>query len=154
MSGGSTLVTRPQTGASVVSVVQNKERSHFVSQMSSTEALGLINNTRDNINNNNNNNNINIEDAIRAISRSEQHKMSQSPTSEILEDGGEFKPRIFSKFWSVGGVGGENPKSDKVWKTQREQRAESEIIAKQRKRDDVEDESLIQKLRRRQKISY
>ena len=50
MSGGSTLYTRPQTGASVVSVVQNKESSHFVSQMSSTEALGLINKERENIN--------------------------------------------------------------------------------------------------------
>ena len=143
MSGGSTLyATRPQTGASVVSVVQNKESSHFVSQMSSTEALGLINN------NNNSSNHINIEDAIRAISRAEQPKISQSPTAEMLEES-ELKPRIFSKFWSS-----ENQKSDKVWKTQREQRAESEIIAKQRKRDDVEDESLIQKLRRRQKISY
>ena len=143
MSGGSTLYTRPQTGASVVSVVQNRESSHFVSQMSSTEALGLINN-----NNNHTSNNINIEDAIRAISRADQRKTSQSPTAELLEDS-EFKPRIFSKFWSA-----ENQKSDKVWKTQREQRAESEIIARQRKRDDVEDESLIQKLRRRQKISY
>ena len=151
MSGGSTLytATRPQTGASVVSVVQNKESSHFVSQMSSTEALGLINNN----NNNHRDNNINIEDAIRAISRADQNKTSQSPTGEMLEDS-EFKPRIFSKFWSVGGAKTENQKSDKVWKTQREQRAESEIIAKQRKRDDVEDESLIQKLRRRQKISY
>ena len=151
MSGGSTLytATRPQTGASVVSVVQNKESSHFVSQMSSTEALGLINNN----NNNHRDNNINIEDAIRAISRADQNKTSQSPTGEMLEDS-EFKPRIFSKFWSVGGANNENQKSDKVWKTQREQRAESEIIAKQRKRDDVEDESLIQKLRRRQKISY
>ena len=150
MSGGSTLytATRPQTGASVVSVVQNKESSHFVSQMSSTEALGLINN-----NNHSRDNNINIEDAIRAISRADQHKTSKSPTAEMLE-AAEFKPRIFSKFWSVGGANSENQKSDKVWKTQREQRAESEIIAKQRKRDDVEDESLIQKLRRRQKISY
>ena len=128
----------------MVSVVQNRESSHFVSQMSSTEALGLINNN----NNNHTSNNINIEDAIRAISRADQHKTSQSPTAEMLEDS-EFKPRIFSKFWSA-----ENQKSDKVWKTQREQRAESEIIARQRKRDDVEDESLIQKLRRRQKISY
>ena len=128
----------------MVSVVQNRESSHFVSQMSSTEALGLINNN----NNNHTSNNINIEDAIRAISRADQHKTSQSPTGELLEDS-EFKPRIFSKFWSA-----ENQKSDKVWKTQREQRAESEIIARQRKRDDVEDESLIQKLRRRQKISY
>ena len=127
----------------MVSVVQNRESSHFVSQMSSTEALGLINN-----NNNHTSNNINIEDAIRAISRADQRKTSQSPTGEMLEDS-EFKPRIFSKFWSA-----ENQKSDKVWKTQREQRAESEIIARQRKRDDVEDESLIQKLRRRQKISY
>ena len=128
----------------MVSVVQNRESSHFVSQMSSTEALGLINNN----NNNHTSNNINIEDAIRAISRADQRKTSQSPTAELLEDS-EFKPRIFSKFWSA-----ENQKSDKVWKTQREQRAESEIIARQRKRDDVEDESLIQKLRRRQKISY
>ena len=128
----------------MVSVVQNRESSHFVSQMSSTEALGLINNN----NHNHTSNNINIEDAIRAISRADQHKTSQSPTAEMLEDS-EFKPRIFSKFWSA-----ENQKSDKVWKTQREQRAESEIIARQRKRDDVEDESLIQKLRRRQKISY
>ena len=151
MSGGSTLYnnTRPQTGASVVSVVQNKENSHFVSQMSSTEALGLINNN----NNNNTRDNINIEDAIRAISRADQHKTSKSPTAEMLE-AAEFKPRIFSKFWSVGGANSENQKSDKVWKTQREQRAESEIIARQRKRDGVEDESLIQKLRRRQKISY
>ena len=148
MSGGSTLytATRPQTGASVVSVIQNRESSHFVSQMSSTEALGLINNNT--TTNNNNNNIINIEDAIRAISRADQRKTNQSPTGELLEDS-EFKPRIFSKFWSA-----ENQKSDKVWKTQREQRAESEIIARQRKRDDVEDESLIQKLRRRQKISY
>ena len=153
MSGGSTLYTRPQTGASIVSVVQNKESSHFVSQMSSTEALGLINNNNHH-NNHNNRDNINIEDAIRAISRADQHKTSQSPTAEMLEDS-EFKPRIFSKFWSVGGgANSDNKKSDKVWKTQREQRAESEIIAKQRKRDDVEDESLIQKLRRRQKISY
>ena len=116
--------------------------------MSSTEALGLINNnSHNNHNNHNNRDNINIEDAIRAISRADQHKTSQSPTAEMLEDS-EYKPRIFSKFWS------DNKKSDKVWKTQREQRAESEIIAKQRKRDDVEDESLIQKLRRRQKISY
>ena len=128
----------------MVSVVQNRESSHFVSQMSSTEALGPINNN----NNNHTSNNINIEDAIRAISRADQRKTSQSPTGELLEDS-EFKPRIFSKFWSA-----ENQKSDKVWKTQREQRAESEIIARQRKRDDVEDESLIQKLRRRQKISY
>ena len=128
----------------MVSVVQNRESSHFVSQMSSTEALGLINNN----NNNHTSNNINIEDAIRAISRADQRKTNQSPTGELLEDS-EFKPRIFSKFWSA-----ENQKSDKVWKTQREQRAESEIIARQRKRDDVEDESLIQKLRRRQKISY
>ena len=128
----------------MVSVVQNRESSHFVSQMSSTEALGLINNN----NNNHTSNNINIEDAIRAISRADQRKTSQSPIGELLEDS-EFKPRIFSKFWSA-----ENQKSDKVWKTQREQRAESEIIARQRKRDDVEDESLIQKLRRRQKISY
>ena len=128
----------------MVSVVQNRESSHFVSQMSSTEALGLINNN----NHNHTSNNINIEDAIRAISRADQRKTNQSPTGELLEDS-EFKPRIFSKFWSA-----ENQKSDKVWKTQREQRAESEIIARQRKRDDVEDESLIQKLRRRQKISY
>ena len=99
------------------------------------------------------NSNINIDDAIRAISRSDQHKISQSPTGDTVEED-ERKPRIFSKFWSVGGVPNENSSSDKVWKTQREQRAESEIIAKQRKRDGLEDESLIQKLRRRQKISY
>ena len=97
---------------------------------------------------------INIEDAIRAISRADQHKISQTSTvTETLEET-DFKPRIFSKFWSVGGASNENLPSDKVWKTQREQRAESEIIAKQRKRDGVEDESLIQKLSRRQKISY
>ena len=138
---GSTLYTRPQTGASNVSVVQNKENSHFVSQISSMEALAGQDKAREN--------NINIEDAIRAISRADHHKISQtSIKTETLEDS-SLKPRIFSKFWSA-----ENQKSDKVWKTQREQRAESEIIARQRKRDDVEDESLIQKLRRRQKISY
>lgn len=115
--------------------------------MSSTEALGGLDRNRDN-------SNINIEDAIRAISRADQHKISQTSTlTETMEDN-EFKPRIFSKFWSVGGAPNDNIPSDKVWKTQREQRAESEIIAKQRKRDGVEDESLIQKLTRRQKISY
>ena len=44
--------------------------------------------------------------------------------------------------------------SDRVWKSQREQRAESEIIARQRKHDDHEDESLLNKLKKRHKISY
>lgn len=141
----STLYTRPQTGASNVSVVQNKESSHFVSQISSTEALAGQDKAREN--------NINIEDAIRAISRADHHKISQtSIKTETLEDS-SLKPRIFSKFWSVGGAASES-QSDKVWKTQREQRAESEIIAKQRRRDDLQDESLIQKLTRRQKFSY
>ena len=50
--------------------VQNKESSHFVSQISSTEALAGQDKAREN--------NINIEDAIRAISRADHHKISQT----------------------------------------------------------------------------
>lgn len=129
-----TLDTRPPTTASLV---QNKTESYFVSQVSSEEALEFLNKKKTN-----EKANISIEDAIKNIS-------SIKTKLEVNADD-EQKPRIFSKFWSM--PNGLN--SDKVWKTQREQRAESEIIARQRKHNDVEDEGILMKIKKRHKISY
>ena len=87
---------------------------------------------------------ISIEEAIRKISTS-NNRIDLSKTEDA-----EANPKIFTKFWSM--PNGLN--SDRVWKSQREQRAESEIIARQRKHDDHEDESLLNKLKKRHKLSY
>ena len=131
-----TVDTRPPTTASLV---QNKSESHFVSQISSEEALEFLNKKKTN-----EKANISIEDAIKNISANN----TKIDLNVNAED--EQKPRIFSKFWSM--PNGLN--SDKVWKTQREQRAESEIIARQRKHDGVEDEGILMKIKKRHKISY
>lgn len=132
-----TVDTRPPTTASLV---QNKTESHFVSQISSEEAIEFLNKkkTSEKVN-------ISIEDAIKNISYNNKTKIDLK-----VSDEDEQKPRIFSKFWSM--PNGLN--SDKVWKTQREQRAESEIIARQRKHDDVEDEGILMKIKKRHKISH
>lgn len=130
-----TVDTRPPTTASLV---QNKSESHFVSQISTEEAIEFLNKKKTN-----EKPNISIEDAIKNISSNNKIDLKVN-----AED--DQKTRIFSKFWSMpSGIN-----SDKVWKTQRDQRAASEIIARQRKHDDAEDEGILMKIKKRHKISY
>ena len=85
--------------------------------------------------------NISIEDAIKSISDNKK-------IEAIAND--EPKHKIFTKFWSMpNGIN-----SDKVWKNQRDQRAESEIIRRQRKNDSNEDVGFWNKLKNRHKTSY
>ena len=85
--------------------------------------------------------NISIEEAIKNISANK--KIEATATDEP-------KQKIFTKFWSMpNGIN-----SDKVWKTQRDQRAESEIIRRQRKNEASEDVGFWDKLKNRHKTSY
>ena len=64
---------------------------------------------------------------------------------------GASKPRIFSKFWGAAADSGAA-----VWRTQRDQRAASEIIALQRRHEEQAEETggFMKKFTKRHKISY
>lgn len=131
-----TINTRPPT---TTSIVQSRSKSHFVSQMSSREAMESPKAKAKSVERLN----ISIEDAIKNISATNKLDTANSNTVEPEQ-------KIFKKFWSMpSGVN-----SDKVWKNQRDQRAESEIIARQRKHDDLQDEAFLKSLKIKHKISY
>ena len=131
-----TINTRPPT---TTNIVESRSRSHFVSQMSSKEALKSPKAKAKSVERLN----ISIEDAIKNISATNKLDSANSNTVEP-------EKKIFRKFWSMPtGVN-----SDKVWKNQRDQRAESEIIAKQRKQDELQYEAFQKTLKIRHKMSY
>ena len=180
----STVYTRPQSTAA--SVIENRSRNHFISQISTKEALESLEREkrRGTEGQEEEHNELSfspVQDApskkisIERFTPKSPKKISVerfTPTSpkkisgerrtprrgaaspdrgEGREEGGAASPdsrRQFSKFWSEEV---ERGAPGRVWNVKREQRAESEIIARQRRWQDVEDESLIRKISKKQK---
>ena len=146
----STIYTRPPTASSVI---QSRSKSHFVSQISSQEALRSLERET---------NKPEEDEEKYEVTRKRATVLPPaspefSPKKTIVENtalarlgGGEEGDgtRIFEKFWS-GEQGA--AKVGRVWDMKREQRAESEIIARQRRWQHDEDRGLIRKISRRQK---
>ena len=61
--------------------------------------------------------------------------------------------QVYTKFWSMPNGLNYDSSSTSSWKAQREQRAQSEIIAKQRNFENEQSDRLIEKIRRKQKLS-
>ena len=123
-------VTRPNTNNSIV---QNRSKSHFVGQMSSKNLTEQDRKSSKL--------NISIERAIQDIS-STNNKTSSNATKQV-----------YTKFWSMPNGLNYDSSSTSSWKAQREQRAQSEIIAKQRNFENEQSDRLIEKIRRKQKLS-
>lgn len=142
-----TVDTRPGTTASVASCVQNSAQSHFVSQISEQEAIQFLNRKKTA-----EKPSISIEDAIKKISTSSSRiDPERAETEEAGAGAGAGKPRIFSKFWGAAADSGAA-----VWRTQRDQRAASEIIALQRRHEEQAEDTggFMKKFTKRHKISY
>ena len=140
-----TVDTRPGTTASLASCVQNSAQSHFVSQISEQEAIQFLNRKKTA-----EKPSISIEDAIKKISTSSS-RIDPERTEAEEAGAGTSKPRIFSKFWGAAADSGAA-----VWRTQRDQRAASEIIALQRRHEEQAEDTggFMKKFTKRHKISY
>ena len=140
-----TVDTRPGTTASLASCVQNSAQSHFVSQISEQEAIQFLNRKKTA-----EKPSISIEDPIKKISTSSS-RIDPERTEAEEAGAGTGKPRIFSKFWGAAADSGAA-----VWRTQRDQRAASEIIALQRRHEEQAEDTggFMKKFTKRHKISY
>lgn len=125
---------RPQTNNSIV---ESKSKRHFVGHISSKTALknSQEEDKAEKLN-------ISIEEAIKNIASTNNNRISSSKKEDSPK-------KVYTKFWSMpNGLD-----SDKIWKSQRDQRAASEIIASQRRHEEEADEGILRKLRRNQKLS-